>query len=386
MSLYRRPAAVLGGAAFVLICTAAHARVIEHVSSLAGLQRAIDKAPADGASIQLARGTYHQSSTLNIRNKNNITISGTGSNFNATILQGPGINNRRLGINVKVRHSNHVTLRNMTLKDSYYHGVQIKKNSDYFTADHLQTVDNGEAGFKVASPHANSGVGYSDNGTIENSVIGFTRNGQRHVVEGIDMVGVKNWRVRGNTIKNIKKANGRAAYAVFAKGNAQNIVFANNVVKNSFIGLSFGGGGTGKRFFRNGQSKFETRGGVIKDNKIYNSDDVGIYLNKAKNFRVVGNTVLGTGIGTGAIAVRFPESSGMIRGNKISGSIKLRNGAHAVLRDNPDPPVPDWLSDRSSISVDAPAGPAFWTLLMVGLGTIGGLYRRRANNPEKARV
>jgi parallel beta-helix repeat protein len=343
MAPYCRPAVVLMGAAFILICAGAHATPIEHVSSLAGLQRAINRAPASGASIQLAPGTYHQRSTIDIKNKHNITISGASPNFNTTVIQGPGINNPSLGINVKVEHSDHVTLRNLTLKDSYYHGVQIKKNSDYFTADHLKTIDNGESGFKVASPPSDSGVGYSDNGTIENSVIGFSQTGRRHEVEGIDIVGAKHWRVRGNTIKNIKKPNGRAAYAVFAKGNSQDIVFANNTVKNSFIGLSFGGGGTGKPFFRNGKTRYETRGGVIKNNLIHDTADAGIYLNKAKNFLVFGNTVLGNGAGTGAIEARFPESSGTIRDNRISGPVKLRNGARAIIRGNrhvpADPPV-----------------------------------------------
>jgi hypothetical protein len=117
----------------------------------AGLHNAIHDAPATGASIELAPGIYNQSRTINIADKNNISISGATDNYQDTVIRGPGINDPSLDINVKLQHSDSVSLRNLTLKDSYYHGVQIKGGSDGFIADHVKTLDNGESGFKVAS-------------------------------------------------------------------------------------------------------------------------------------------------------------------------------------------------------------------------------------------
>lgn len=380
---------------FVIVSGVAQAAPIQ-VSSLASLRDAIQDADS-GALIQLAPGIYQQSETITITDKNNITISGGTDDFDDTVLKGPGINDPDLGINIKVKNSDSVTLTDLTLKDSYFHGVQVKRDSDGFAANNVKTIDNGEAGFKISAPRAESG--YSDNGTIKNSVIGFSETGQRNVVEGIDIIAAKGWHIVDNMIKNIKKANGGPAYAVFAKGNAQNIVFADNTVKNSFIGLSFGGGGTGAAYFRNGETKYETRGGVIKNNLIYNLADSGIYLNQAKNFLVDGNTVLKSGAKVGSITARFPESSGKIINNVTSGPIVLRVHATALIRGNVEIPADTPVSSISDpgaddgiptsnpgagdgvtppgLQVDAPSGWRFWSLLALAGASILWMARRQ---------
>ncbi|HET7312759.1 right-handed parallel beta-helix repeat-containing protein [Salinisphaera sp.] len=315
------------------------------VSSLAGLQTAINNAHA-GETIILEPGVYHQSRAIRIQGKHDLTISGATQNYADTVIRGPGMDEPSLQVNVRLNNADDITLENLTLRDSYYHGVQINNDSDRFTADNVRTLDNGESGFKVTSPTNASGpAAYSDRGTIENCWIGFTTTGQRSVVEGVDIVAGNGWHLLGNHFVNILSADGGPAYAAFAKGNAHNPVFADNKVENSFIGLSFGGGGTGDVYFRNGDTRYETRGGVMRNNVIHDTDDAGIYLNKARGFLIQGNTVLRNGPHTGAIESRFRQSSGMIRGNRVSGPIKMRDGGTAILRDNQritrDAPAPD---------------------------------------------
>ncbi|MDA3922892.1 MAG: right-handed parallel beta-helix repeat-containing protein [Salinisphaera sp.] len=317
------------------LCGPALAADIVNVHSLRGLRQAIASAPATGQIIVLAKGVYHQTRPIDIQRRGHLTISGATSDFDDTVISGPGINDQRVSTNFRVDRSKDVTIRNMTLENSYYHGVQINRNSDYFTANNLKTWDNGESGFKVTSPsHGHGADAYSDYGTIENCVIGFTTAGQRGVVEGIDIVGAVGWDIRSNRLHNIRKPNGHAAYAIFAKGNSQNIVIDNNIVSDSFVALSFGGGGTGARFFRNGDTRYETRGGVIRHNLMYDLIDTGIYLNKAHNFDVYGNTIINNGHHVGAIVTRYPQSSGRIHGNVVSAPIKRRDGGHAVIKNN----------------------------------------------------
>lgn len=315
------------------------------VSSLSGLQTAIDNA-STGETIILEPGVYHQSRPIRIQGKQYLTISGATHDYNDTVIRGPGMNDASLQSNIRINNADDITLENFTVRDSYYHGVQVNNNSDRLTADNLRTLDNGESGFKITSPTNASGPSaYSDNGTIENCWIGFTDAGRRSVVEGVDIVAGNGWHLLGNHFVNVRRADGGPAYAAFAKGNAHDAVFADNEVENSFIGLSFGGGGTAGIYFRNADTRYETRGGVIRDNIIHDTDDAGIYLNKARDFLVHGNIVLRSGAGTGAIETRFTQSSGTIRGNQVSGPIKKRGGGHAITANNQripaNTPAPD---------------------------------------------
>ncbi|WP_423822972.1 right-handed parallel beta-helix repeat-containing protein [Salinisphaera sp. SPP-AMP-43] len=316
------------------------------VSSLSGLQKAIDRAVA-GETIVIQPGVYAQTRPIVIRNKQQLTIAGATKHYQDVVLRGPGMDDDRLYTNIRLDNADNVTIENLTVRDSYYHGIQITHDSDGFIADHVRALDNGESGFKVTSPaHGHGPAAYSDHGTIENSVIGFTTAGRRDVVEGVDIVAGNGWHLLGNHFDHIRRTDGGPAYAAFAKGNAHATVFADNLVENSFIGLSFGGGGTDPVFFRNGQTRFETRGGIIRNNLIRDTDDAGIYLNKARDFLVQGNIVLRNGTGTGAIEARFPQSHGTIRHNRISSVVKERNAASVHVRGNikiaPETMLPNW--------------------------------------------
>lgn len=314
------------------------------VNSLSALQQAIDNAPAGGRVITLAAGTYNQTTTIQITGKNNITIKGATSNYADTIVKGPGIANSSMDINIKINNSDYVTVKNMTIKDSYYHSIQVNDGSNYFHADNLKTWDNGEGGFKTTF-NVNGGFGYADYGVIENSVIGYTNGGTQGVVEGIDIIAGKGWVVRGNTFENVKRPDGGVAYAVFAKANSIDTIIENNIVKNSFIGISFGGGGSGLSFFRNQDTTYEHRGGIIRNNVVYGMVDTGVYLNKATGFKVYNNTILNTGGGVGSIEPRFAETSGEIRNNLLGVAVKLRNSATAVQSNNLTGANDTWLAD-----------------------------------------
>lgn len=326
---------LLAGMALVTAAPSVMADDNVTVSSLVGLQTAIDNAPASGRTITLEKGVYHQIQPLRIQGQQHLTIQGATDDYDDTVLEGLGINNPSLYVNIKVNNADDLTLRNLTVRDSYYHGVQINNDSDHFVADHIKTLDNGESGFKITSPSNASGpAAYSDDGLIENSYIGFSDSGQRSVVEGVDMVAVRGWTLRDNTFERIRKADGHPAYAAFAKGHSQDVVFEGNVVKDSFIGLSFGGGGTSPQYFRNGDTSAETEGGIIRNNTVEDTTDVGIYMNKARGFDIIDNTVVDNGKQTGSIAIRYGESDGDVSNNQTSGPIRLRDHATAWMTGN----------------------------------------------------
>lgn len=320
------------------------------VTSLADLQTAINTAPHSGRIITLAAGTYSQTTTIQVTDRDNITIQGATSDRDDTVISGPGIDGP-MDINLKINQSSYFTIRNLTIKDSYYHAVQVNYGSHYFHADNVKTWDNGEGGFKVTGAgNVASGNPYSDFGLIENSHMGYSTTGKRGAVEGIDLIAAKKWVIRGNFFENTYHSNYRGGYAFFAKGNSIDTLVENNVFKNNFIAISFGGGGTGATFFRHGDTRYEHQGGIIRNNVVYNTNDTGVYLNKANNFQVYNNTLMNISpsVVVGAIEPRYVESTGIIRNNLMDRPVNLRNGATATQSNNISNAVSSFFLDAAN--------------------------------------
>ncbi|MCL2317269.1 MAG: right-handed parallel beta-helix repeat-containing protein, partial [Actinomycetia bacterium] len=271
------------------------------VHTLDDLQAEINSAPPQGKIITLAAGVYQEKNTLSLYGKNNVTIQGATNNPADTVIQGYGMNDATVNHNLYVNGSSYVTVRNLTLKDSYTHGIQIANGSQYFHAENLVTWDNGESGFKISGGGFDGVVGeeqYSDYGTIDNCRIGFSTYGARDVIEGIDGVAARGWQVKSNTVENVRYAPGAGgpAYAMYFKGNSIDDDFLDNTVINSDIGLSYGDGSTGYMYFRYHDTSFETRGGLMANNVVKStSSDTGIVLRGATGFKVYNNTIWNTG-------------------------------------------------------------------------------------------
>jgi len=319
------------------------------VSSLSALQQAINEAPANGRVITLAAGTYDQTAPIQISNKNNITIQGATTDFNDTVVKGPGINSTVVDMNFRVNNSDYVTFKHLTIQDSYYHAIQLNEGSNYFVADSIKTWDNGEGGFKTTF-NLGSGNGYSDYGVVENSLIGYTTTGMRDHVEGIDLIASKGWIVRGNRFENSKRPSGTPGYGFFAKANSIDTIVENNVFLNSDIAISFGGGGSGASFFRNQDQTYEHRGGIMRNNVVLGTEDAGIYMNKATGYKVYNNTMLGISPGTtsGSVESRYPQSDGDVRNNLMDKPVKERDGGTITASHNIENATLAWLRDPAN--------------------------------------
>ncbi len=319
------------------------------VSSLSALQQAINEAPPNGRIITLAAGTYEQSATIGITGKNNITIQGATSDFHDTVVKCGGINSTLVDMNFKVNNSDYVTFKNLTIQDSYYHAIQINEGSNYFVADHIKTWDNGEGGFKTTF-NLSSGNGYDDYGLIQNSLIGYTTTGMRDHVEGIDLIASKGWIIRGNRFENSKRPSGTPGYGFFAKANSIDTIVENNVFLNSDIAISFGGGGSGSMFFRNQDTTYEHRGGIMRNNVVIGTNDAAIYMNKATGYKVYNNTMLGIAPDTtsGGVESRYPESDGDVRNNLMDKPVKERDGGTITASHNIEDGSLSWLRDPAN--------------------------------------
>lgn len=153
-----------------------------------------------------------------------------------------------------------------------------------------------------------------------------------------------NWIVRANLLHDFHKDGGDGvSYGAFMKGGSMGGLFERNLVSctrdvatgGTRLGLSFGGGGTGAQFCAPAYDatvpcNVEHTAGWIRNNIVVNCSDVGVYLNRSADTRVIFNTLIAT---TG-IDFRFDTTSGEAIGNVLGGNIRDRNGAVSVRGEN----------------------------------------------------
>jgi len=313
------------------------------VDSLEALQAAIDNAPEEGRVITLAKGEYYQTERVIVNQKDNITIQGETDNPEDTVLIGLGMDDESMYMNMKVTESMYCTVKNLALRDSYYHAIQIVFSAHYFRAENLITLDNGESGFKIN--------GLSDYGVIEDCYIGFTSNGKRAVIEGIDGIAARGWLVKGNIIENIIQLESNIdlsvmpnyedwiGFGIFFKANSIDCVLEDNLLINCDVALSFGGSGTGPGFYRYNDETYETRGGVMRNNIVWGTlRRAGIYVNSAKDFEIVNNTIYDD-CKTGSVSFYpieknpnlLPSQNGKIYNNVLRYGVEDGNPAYVIM-------------------------------------------------------
>lgn len=187
---------------------------------------------------------------------------------------------------------------------------------------------------------------YPDDGLIDHTTLAASHvRATTKPVTPIDLVTASGWTVRANVITDFVKRDGNGvSYGAFAKGGGKDNVFERNVVwceqtlrgqPGQRIGLSLGGGGTGREFCRDGRCITEQENGVVRANLIVGCSDVGIYLNGAAASKVVDNTL----VDTSGIDVRYPTSSAVVDGNLVDGPIRARDGGILHLGDNRATPL-----------------------------------------------
>jgi parallel beta-helix repeat protein len=180
---------------------------------------------------------------------------------------------------------------------------------------------------------------YPDFGLIEdNDIFNESVRETSESVTPLDIVGGRGWHVLANYIADFGKTESdKTSYGLFLKGNSndgrieRNLVICSRLTDGGTrIGISLGGGGTGREYCTNGDCSYEHSDGVIRNNIVINCSDVGIYINKARNSLIEHNTLFLT-LG---IDIRFPQSSAEVRSNIVSGSIRARDGSNVNSYDN----------------------------------------------------
>lgn len=184
-----------------------------------------------------------------------------------------------------------------------------------------------------------------DDGLIERSEL-FDTHPRRtgNPVTKINIDGGKRWTVRDSYLHDFQKDGGdTVSYGAFMKSGGSDGLFERNLVvcttagspDGARIGLSFGGGGTGAQYCAPAYDpdvpcEVEHTGGTMRNNIIASCSDVGVYLNRATDTQLHFNTL----IATSGIDFRFATTSGVARGNVLTGKIRDRDGGTHEESDN----------------------------------------------------
>ncbi|WLI88926.1 right-handed parallel beta-helix repeat-containing protein [Massilia sp. R2A-15] len=235
-----------------------------------------------------------------------------------------------------------LALRGVCAADSdCEHAFHVVGAAHHFVASN-NTIADFNAHFKINA----EGRQFPDDGLIEGNTLTNSRPRRTsNPVTPVDLVTASGWTVRRNVISDFIKGDGdRVSYGGFFKGAGSGNTFEQNVVlcehrlrayPGQRVGLSLGGGGTGKAYCRDRRCVTEQERGVIRANLIAACSDAGIYLNSAAGSIVAHNTL----VDTGGVEVRFPETSAALEGNLIDGPIRSRDGGVVRANDNRTMPV-----------------------------------------------
>lgn len=306
------------------------------VADIASLKQALSKAKP-GQQIMVEPGTYTFDRTFELRQAGSagapIRLTGQAMHQVRFELKGEGL----MLLAPHWHFENISFVGNCTMHDHCEHAIHIAGKASDVVIRNNSFADFNSA-IKVNGLRGN----YPDRGLLENNTI---YNSSARKTKGsatpVDIVAANDWRVAGNFIFDIQKAAGdQISYAAFIKGNASGGVFERNLVmceanlkdgRHTSIGLSFGGGGTGLAYNRDGVAETEHRNGVMRNNIIMHCpNDAGIYLNKAADSLLENNIVYNT-VG---VDVRYAQSSALLRNNVISGRVNNRDGGQHQLEAN----------------------------------------------------
>jgi parallel beta-helix repeat protein len=208
-------------------------------------------------------------------------------------------------------------------------------------ASHFTSINNTIADFNAHFKINGAEGRFPDDGLIESNTLENSRvRATARPVTPIDMVAASRWTIRSNLIADfIKGAGNQVSYGAYAKGAGNANLFERNVVwcerrlqghPGQRVGLSLGGGGTGREFCRDGRCISEQQDSILRANLVVGCSDVGIYLNSAAASTLDDNTL----IDTSGIDVRFPTSTARLDGNLVDGPIRSRDGGLLHLGDN----------------------------------------------------
>lgn len=324
------PQGMAGGSAPSCNCDPlpASSGTILAVGNVVQLVNAVQQANASGnVTVLLDDGAYTLDNMLWISG-NNVTFRSRSGNRDAVILRGQGMFGGVSHIfNVP---GDNFTVADMTIGWVANHAVQIHSDADNPLIHNVRFVDTGEQMLKVSYRPGESTS--ADNGVVECSLFEYSAGvGPQYYIGGVDAHQAHNWVIRSNMFRHIRSPGGDLAeHAIHFWSDSSNTVVENNFITNCDRGIGFGMGSRGHR------------GGMIRNNMVHTTRDVGIGLENSSGTTVYHNTLY-TEHYMNSIEYRFPGTQGgALINNLTNASIASRDGGSATVATNVTGAQADW--------------------------------------------
>ncbi len=299
--------------------------VVITVSTVAELDHALYRADtSDGnLTILVNAGAYQLSQNLRFISENmvNLTIRGaTGDRDDVTITG--------LGWDIgTVTHIFNVTapgftVADMTIGEVFYHPIQVHNTADGCLIQNVRFVDAKEQLLKVSS-----GTAYNNNGKVFCCAFEFTDTlAFQYYTGGIDAHRSVDWEVKYNVFRNIRSPDGNLAeHAIHFWRESSDTEVEGNLIINCDRGIGFGLGSD----VTSGHLR-----GIIANNFVHTSRDVGIGLESAPHAKVYHNTLI-TDHYFNSIEYRFATTSHVhIANNLVDKSIASRSSGTGTVESN----------------------------------------------------
>ena len=305
------------------------------VSTVPELQNAITQANSQGGNmtILIEDGTYQIASASwypYITAGNIIIRSRSGKRANV-VLTGGGMRDAGSTENVFYLVGDNITFADLTLGECGNHAIATE--GDNLFVHNVRVYNTYEQMIKGTS----AGDG-ADTGIVQCSLFEYPAGiGPQYYIGGIDVHEGNDWNVRDNTFRHIRSPDSSLAeHAVHFWNNSANTRVERNRITNCDRGIGFGLGSSGHS------------GGVIVNNMVHTTRDVGIGLETSPNTEVYNNTVY-TENYFNSIEYRFAATSGVkIYNNLTNQAIASRNGGTGDLLDNRTDAQAGWFLNATS--------------------------------------
>ena len=267
------------------------------VSTVTELENAVANLSSN-TEIVIEDGVYSLNNTLVVNGVENVIIRGSSENRDNFIIKGPGMSNvnyGNAGFGIVIANAQDVTIADLTIQDFYFHDIMINSEmgANRPILRNLHLKDAGEQLIKVSASQNQSS--YCDGGIVENCLIEYTDRARSSYTNGLDALAVRDWIVRNNTFRNIRGPEGQIAgpTILFWQNSIDSLVERNRIL-NCDIGIAFGNPSGPTQYARDGETVYDHQGGIIRNNFIYRNQigDVGISVNKAKDYKILNNSVI----------------------------------------------------------------------------------------------
>ncbi len=307
------------------------------VSNVDELMHTVQSTKEGNKVVIIKDGTYELRDRLWLTG-NNLIYRSESENRDKVILKGNGMNGS-VGFIFSVT-GNNFAVKDLTIGEVKYHGIQVhgEKDADNIYVQNVRFYNIRQQMIK-GSFDKNKPENHTDNGIVENCLFEYTAgHSYYYYCGGIDIHHGLNWRVSNCTFKNIySPENALSEGGIHFWNNSESTLIENNVFINCDRGIMLG--------FDNSPQK----GGIIRNNMLYVTRDVGIYLCNATDVKVYNNSIFIGSDYPNSIEYRFSSTTDCeIINNLTNKNIKKRDNANAFLSNNYTTAQESWFTDAKN--------------------------------------